>query len=330
MTETPYPFTWEQLSPEDDATVKRHFGEQGNCRNIIRSDPELIRVSHSFKDHCERVRNIEVRKDDIWIVTHPKCGTTLTQEMVWHLVTGVDLDTAQIPLYDRSPFIDMLMIRSQTPEEVDEFFRKLASMSSPRIIKTHYPFELLPPNLIDSCKVIFVCRSVKDVVVSYYHHEALMKSHDLLCDFVTYAREIYRPGLCLHGGYFEMLESGWKRRKHPNLMFFWYEEFKADRRKIILEVCKFLNLHLTKEQIDRADKFLEFDTMQSMSSSNKKVPNWKEGKGQFIRKGIVGDWKNHFTPELAEEYDTWIEQELDRLQIEDTRIRSYYNIGCEV
>ena len=41
--------------------------------------------------------------------------------------------------------------------------------------------------------------------------------------FVTFyfIREIYQPGLCLHGGFFEMLESGWKRRNHRNMMFYW-------------------------------------------------------------------------------------------------------------
>ena len=37
-------------------------------------------------------------------------------------------------------------------------------------------------------QVLYVCRSVKDAAVSYYHHETLMKSHDLQSDFVTYAR----------------------------------------------------------------------------------------------------------------------------------------------
>jgi hypothetical protein len=36
--------------------------------------------------------------------------------------------------------------------------------------------------------VLYVCRNVKDAAVSYFHHEKLMKSHDLLCDFETYAR----------------------------------------------------------------------------------------------------------------------------------------------
>ena len=36
----------------------------------------------------------------------------------------------------------------------------------------------------------------------------------------------------------------------------------------------------------------------------------KKSKGSFIRKGIVGDWKNHFTPEMNAEWDPWIEENL--------------------
>ena len=55
----------------------------------------------------------------------------------------------------------------------------------------------------------------------------------------------------MHGGYFEMLESGWKRREHRNMKFFWYEELKKDQKKIIREICNFINYNLSEEQIDK-------------------------------------------------------------------------------
>ena len=47
---------------------------------------------------------------------------------------------------------------------------KLDAMESPRVIKSHLPFYLLPPKLIDTCKVIYVARNPKDVIVSYFYH----------------------------------------------------------------------------------------------------------------------------------------------------------------
>ena len=43
----------------------------------------------------KQIRELEVRSDDVWISSFPKCGTTWTQEMVWNIVNNVDLDTAK-------------------------------------------------------------------------------------------------------------------------------------------------------------------------------------------------------------------------------------------
>ena len=49
------------------------------------------------------------------------------------------------------------------------------TMPSPRVIKSHLPFYLLPPNFLDTCKVVYVARNPKDVIVSFYYHHKLMK-----------------------------------------------------------------------------------------------------------------------------------------------------------
>ena len=45
---------------------------------------------------------------------------------------------------------------------------------SPRLIRPHFPFYLLHPELLDTCKVVYVARNPKDVIVSYYHHHRMM------------------------------------------------------------------------------------------------------------------------------------------------------------
>ena len=79
--------------------------------------------------------------------------------------------------------------------QAEDVMGKLDSMPSPRLIKSHLPFELLPPDLLDTCKVVFVARfsaislqvglyfifrNVKDAAVSFFYHERLMKHHDLI------------------------------------------------------------------------------------------------------------------------------------------------------
>lgn len=85
----------------------------------------------------------------------------------------------------------------KTTFQAEEVIGKLDSMPSPRLIKSHLPFELLPPDLLDTCKVVFVARfsavslqvglinqfifrNVKDAAVSFFYHERLMKHHDLI------------------------------------------------------------------------------------------------------------------------------------------------------
>ncbi len=45
--------------------------------------------------------------------------------------------------------------------KLDHFFtpEKIVAMKSPRVIKSHLPFFLLPPKLIDTCKVNYFLKN---------------------------------------------------------------------------------------------------------------------------------------------------------------------------
>ena len=41
------------------------------------------------------LRNFEQRDDDIFIMSHPKTGTTWTQELVWMVVNNVNVEKSK-------------------------------------------------------------------------------------------------------------------------------------------------------------------------------------------------------------------------------------------
>ena len=52
---------------------------------------------HHFNKVCfklaDRIYDMEVREDDVWIVSYPKSGTTWAIETVWMVINDVDLWT---------------------------------------------------------------------------------------------------------------------------------------------------------------------------------------------------------------------------------------------
>ena len=82
-----------------------------------------------------------------------------------------------------------------------------ADLKGPRVIKTHLPLSMLPPNLLDTAKVIYCTRNPKDSVVSFFHHEKILPPHglDQNADFIKYAK-MYREGNTPYGDYFDFFK----------------------------------------------------------------------------------------------------------------------------
>ncbi len=77
-----YPVRWEtpSVSGEHEDLRSVYFGDDSwNERNVVKSSVGGTHMPRRFLDLAERIYNFEVRPTDIWVVTYPKCGTTVVQ-----------------------------------------------------------------------------------------------------------------------------------------------------------------------------------------------------------------------------------------------------------
>ena len=286
----------------------------GYKNGFIRVNPSGYVFNAETRKYLQRLRKFEVRNDDIWICTFPKCGTTWTQEMVWCLMNNLDFETSKtVELDVRTVFIEHVSILDDTSSWYSaDTIQKVADMPSPRIIKTHLPFDLLPDQIRTrekTPKLIHVFRNSRDVCVSHYHHWKILKGFNGSFDLWS---ELFLEG---YGGYYSPY---WKHVKsyytsqYRNLLYLQYEDMKKDMKKTIEATCSFLGTeNYTEDDKALLEQHLSFKNFQQTPTLNKQREvklldkmGWsnQDDGGAFVRKGIVGDWMNYFSNDKSEKF----------------------------
>jgi len=307
------PYSWQELEPEETARIQQNF-PVSSISDLVRYDNGLL-MPRAYITIAEKLYNFPLRDDDIWIVTFPKTGTTWTVEMAWMLVNDVDKVKGEKPQLLRSPFLEVGSLMGEMPmpegmagdmvEMMTDTLAYAETLTERRVLKSHLPIEFLPPGITKRCKVIYVARNPKDTCVSYYFHNLSMPGHGYVGDFPQFAED-FASGLQLYGDFFSHVLSGWRVKDDPNVRFLWFEDMKKNQREIIKDMCIFLDHPLTSEQVDRLVEHLKFENMKLNMSTNPTAGF--NLKSDFMRKGVVGDWKNFFTPEKTLEWEKMIKE----------------------
>ncbi|KAH6926200.1 hypothetical protein HPB50_015812 [Hyalomma asiaticum] len=194
----------------------------------------------------------------------------------------------------------------------------------PLALMTHLPFDKL--TFSQQAKYIYVARNPYDCCVSFYYFAKGLTP--ATCRDVSFKKflQMFLEGKTLYGDYFDHLLSWYDRRDLSNLLFLTYEDVKDDTRQSVLRIAEFLGPqhgHLLNSNDALLQKVLKACSLQNMKEvfggkprsgikdilalppeeqiksmevyreTLHKREETHEGAG-LIRKGIVGDWKNHF------------------------------------
>ncbi|XP_058833563.1 luciferin sulfotransferase-like [Topomyia yanbarensis] len=269
----------------------------------------------TFLPIAERIKKLEVFKDDVWVITFPKCGTTWTQEMVWLLNNDLNFECAKkLSLEERFPFLELTgalsLIGGDSVGDVER-------LSRPRHIKSHLPVMLLPDQVWTvKPKIVYVSRNPKDAATSFYHHYRNIVGYDgpkeNFFDAFLSDNLIYAP-------FGEHVLDYWQLRNEDNVLFITFEQMKRNLRKVILSVATFLGKSYNDREIDALEGHLSLDSMRANKSCNMdalvewaKTTNYsdlrkKNGANEFrfIRSGKVGSYMDDMNDEYVARFDDY-------------------------
>ncbi|CAL4123348.1 unnamed protein product, partial [Meganyctiphanes norvegica] len=196
------------------------------------------------------------------------------------------------------------------------------ALQHPRTIKTHLPLELMPKDLLNTAKVVYVCRNPRDCIISWLHHNRLMKGTSFtgtLDEFI----DIFIKENWLHAPYSTHINTAWKVRDNPNLLFLFYEDLKADIMGQLKKMNNFLGTNRTEEQLKNVASHSSFSEMRKRSyesqglkvgqASDRYNKEVHDKDGGFFRKGETGDWKEKLTAAHIATIDRYVQDKLPEI-----------------
>ncbi|KAH0631350.1 hypothetical protein JD844_005642 [Phrynosoma platyrhinos] len=164
-------------------------------------------------------------------------------------------------------------------------------------------------------------RNPKDVLISLYYYCYIFNGYKDPESMEAFLEEF----LCGNGmervpfgSWFEHVKGWMEMKGKPNFFFITYEELQKDLRGSVERIIQFLGKELSSQQIDSVIENASFQKMKDNSMSNLSwvpEPIFNHEKGNFLRKGISGDWKKHLTVAQSECFDHIYQEKMQGVNV---------------
>ncbi|CAN6921753.1 unnamed protein product [Brassica oleracea] len=296
------------LPSEKDFMGKNLYSYQGSWYY-----PSTLQAILYFQKH------FRARDSDIILASFPKSGTTWLKALAFAVVhrNKYAPNLVSHPLLSDNPhnlvrFIELdLYVKSQRPD--------LEELPSPRLFATHMPFQTLHDSLRDSpCKVVYMCRNIKDVLVSRWHFRSNVVRKELYSNYsLEDMVDEFIKGVYSLGPFDDQVLRYWKESlvNSNQVLFMRYEEMIENPEAQVMRLADFLGCSFTEEekQSGTVEKILElcsFGNLSNLETNKTGTSVCGVAPHAFFRRGGVGDWKNHLTHEMARKLDEMVEKKL--------------------
>lgn len=208
---------------------------------------------------------------DIMVTSYPRSGNTWVRFLLANLIANSEQAIGFPAMGKLIPDVNESSSWANLPERP----------STGRLIKSHIPYD---PAFK---RVIYIVRDGRDVKVSHYHYNC---PHHFQDTFLEYLQRDVWPGL-----WHEHVESWLDHADNNSFLLVRYEDMLIQPEEQLKRMAEFVGLPTDKQRIDKAVKHSNFKSLQKVEQ--KRGDDERGSNFKFFRKGVQGDWKQHFGPE---------------------------------
>ncbi|XP_038973886.1 flavonol sulfotransferase-like [Phoenix dactylifera] len=246
---------------------------------------------------------------DVLLATCPKTGTTWLKALLFATVNRSSHTNSHPPLATLSPHQCVPSLEFSVC--VNDRIPDLDALSSPRLFGTHIPFQSLPASVIDSgCRIVYLYRDPKDCFISLWHFVNKLRAKDNIELWtLDEALEHFSNGISPFGPYWEHVLGYWNGHleRPQKVLFLKYEELMQHPKVHLKRLAEFVGSPFTEDEekegvVEGIIRLCSFENMSNSEVNKIGRAELEVGTVEyslFFRRGDVGGWANHLTPEMA-------------------------------
>ncbi|KAF7146353.1 hypothetical protein RHSIM_Rhsim04G0067500 [Rhododendron simsii] len=253
--------------------------------------------------------HFQARPTDVFLISTPKSGTTWLKALIFAIMKRTCYTDSTHPLlttnpHDCIPFLELRLFRQPPIADVEK-------LPSPRLLAVHIPYTSLPKSILCSgCKIVYLCRDSKDVLISMWFYKAKMRSKELPPLSLEEAFKLFSKGLSIYGPFWDHVLGYWNASLECPQRFFFlrYEDLKKETSINVRRLAEFLGQPFSVEEerervVEEIIELCSFKRLSNLEVNKNGSRDALIKNDMLFRKGEVGDWSNHLTSEMAESLD---------------------------